>query len=58
MGVFMDLHSNISNLFKISTAYFPWLSKILYGALPYLKTQEIMHLGLPSNYVASFFYNL
>jgi hypothetical protein len=23
MGVFMELHSNISNLFNISTAYFP-----------------------------------
>jgi hypothetical protein len=29
MGVFMDMHSNISNLFNISTAYFPWLRKIL-----------------------------
>jgi hypothetical protein len=29
MGVFMDFHSNISNLFSISTAYLPWLRKIL-----------------------------
>jgi hypothetical protein len=29
MGVFMELHSNISNIFSISTAYFPWLRKIL-----------------------------
>jgi hypothetical protein len=31
MGVFMDLHSNMSNLFRISTAYLPWLRKILSG---------------------------
>jgi hypothetical protein len=31
MGVFMDLHSSMSNLFKISTVYFPWLRKILSG---------------------------
>jgi hypothetical protein len=31
MGVFMDLHSNMSNLFRILTAYFPWLKKILSG---------------------------
>jgi hypothetical protein len=31
MGVFMDLHSNMSNLFRISTAYFPWLRNILSG---------------------------
>jgi hypothetical protein len=29
MGVFMGLHSNMSNLFKISTAYFHLLRKIL-----------------------------
>jgi hypothetical protein len=28
MVVFMALLSNISNLFNISTAYFPWLRKI------------------------------
>ena len=28
VGVAMDLHSNMSNLFNISTAYFPWLRKI------------------------------
>ena len=27
MGVAMALHSNISNIFKISNAYFPWLRK-------------------------------
>jgi hypothetical protein len=31
MGVFMDLHSNMSNLFRILTAYFPWLRKLLSG---------------------------
>jgi hypothetical protein len=31
MGVFMALHSNISNLFNISTSYFPWLRKIFSG---------------------------
>jgi len=31
MGVFMGLHSSMSNLFKISTVYFPWLRKILSG---------------------------
>jgi hypothetical protein len=28
MDMFMDLHSNMSNLFSISTSYFPWLRKI------------------------------
>jgi hypothetical protein len=29
MGVFMDFQSNMSNLFRILTTYFPWLRKIL-----------------------------
>ena len=39
MGVFMDLHSSMSNLFKILTMF----KEDPFWTLPYLKTQEVMH---------------
>ena len=35
MGVAMALQSNISNIFKISTTYFPWLRKVSSVRFPY-----------------------
>jgi hypothetical protein len=55
MAVFMDLDSNISNLFSISNAYFPWLRKIFSGLC---QTSRLNALGLSSNSVASFFCNM
>ena len=40
MCVFMDFHSNISNLFIISTAYFPWLRNIFYGLYQTLRPKK------------------
>jgi hypothetical protein len=38
MGVFMGLHSNMSNLLKILTVYFPLVKEDPLRTLPYLKT--------------------